>query len=252
MPNYIKLGNLRIEIPEPANNGGGGGGGGSSSLLTGLLAFYNLSDLTDASGNGNTLTNNGISFSAGKIGNAANGGSGSQYLTAANLTLGNLSALTVTFWTNHQDKTGGDLLDEIFGAWYGGSNPFLLAFGGFGQYQAIGVNTLGVGLKTSSGMKFHWDTTPRTTNAWRFVAAKFVADDAVSIKTNNEAWLSSSVSGGPLSPQIQPVRILDGGDNQGLRSPSQLDALGIWNRALTDAEVTELYNAGAGKEHPFA
>jgi hypothetical protein len=82
MPNYIKLGNLRIEIPEPANNGGGGGGGGgSSSLLTGLLAFYNLSDLTDSSGNGNTLTNNnGVTFSSGKIGNAATL-NGSNWLT---------------------------------------------------------------------------------------------------------------------------------------------------------------------------
>jgi len=254
MPNYIKLGNLRIEIPEPANNGGGGGGGGggSTSLLTGLQAFYNLSDLTDASGNGNTLTNNGgVTFASGKIGNAANGGSGSQYLTAPNLVLGGLSALTVTFWTNHQDKTES-ALDEVFGSWYAGSNPFLISFGGFGQYGSTGAETLGVGIVTSSGMKFHWETTPRTTNAWRFVAVKFVADDAVSIKTNNEAWLSSSVSGGPLSPQTQPVRILDGGDNQGLRSPSQLDALGIWNRALTDAEIAELYNAGTGKEHPFA
>ena len=47
-------------------------GGGGTSLTTGLQAFYKLDDLTDSSGNGNALTNNGdVSFSSGKIGNAA-------------------------------------------------------------------------------------------------------------------------------------------------------------------------------------
>jgi hypothetical protein len=45
------------------------GGGGGSSLLTGLAVSWPLADLTDASGNGNTLTNsNGVTFSTGKLG----------------------------------------------------------------------------------------------------------------------------------------------------------------------------------------
>jgi hypothetical protein len=30
-----------------------------------------------------------------------------------------------------------------------------------------------------------------------------------------------------------------------------IDELGIWNRALTGAEITALYNGGAGRSYPF-
>ena len=36
-----------------------------------------------------------------------------------------------------------------------------------------------------------------------------------------------------------------------LRVNGTLDAVGWWHRVLTDEEITELYNAGAGLEHPF-
>jgi hypothetical protein len=31
-----------------------------------------------------------------------------------------------------------------------------------------------------------------------------------------------------------------------------LDEVGMWDRALSDGEVSELYNSGAGKSHPFS
>jgi hypothetical protein len=31
-----------------------------------------------------------------------------------------------------------------------------------------------------------------------------------------------------------------------------IDEVGTWSRALSAAEETELYNAGAGKTHPFS
>jgi hypothetical protein len=34
-------------------------------------------------------------------------------------------------------------------------------------------------------------------------------------------------------------------------TPGIYDEIGIWHRALTAGDVTELYNAGAGKQHPF-
>lgn len=63
-----------------------------SSLLTNLVAYWALSDLSDASGNGHTLTNNAsVTFGAGKLGNAA-------YLTnAANQ---GLSLTTITLADN--------------------------------------------------------------------------------------------------------------------------------------------------------
>ena len=40
--------------------------------------------------------------------------------------------------------------------------------------------------------------------------------------------------------------------NGGLRFNGKLDEIGIWNVALTQSEVTELYNGGTGISYPFA
>jgi hypothetical protein len=217
------------------------------ALTDNLLAFYKLSDLSDSSGNNRTLTNTGnVSFASGKLGNAAFG-NGSNYFTS-DLQIGGLQNLTFTFWTNHADKTDGDLLDEVFGTWYAGSGPLIGAFGGLGQYQSpVAANTFGVGLNTEGGMQFFWDQTPRTTNDWRFIAVKFVGGESLSIKINDEAWQTFPVNGAALIAQSDLVRLLDGGDNIGLQN-SKLDAFGIWNRALSDAEFAELYNNGTGLE----
>ena len=37
----------------------------------------------------------------------------------------------------------------------------------------------------------------------------------------------------------------------GLNFVGSIDEVGVWNRALTSAEVIELYNSGAGITHPF-
>jgi hypothetical protein len=50
--------------------------------------------------------------------------------------------------------------------------------------------------------------------------------------------------------------ILDSIFNQGETNTNALDGkgdeVGIWNRALTTTEITELYNGGSGKTHPFS
>ena len=245
MPNYIKLGNLRIEIPEPApvdpGDGGnnGGGGGGSSSLLTGLLAFYNLSDLTDASGNGNNLTNSGgVTFSTGKIGNAASYFAGSHLLLENFSGLNGLSSWAATFWVKVSSEIGG------FGShiWIG--NP--LNEGSIVLALNIDENPTNNLLRASQlsygGFDFTYDQ-------WHFWA---VSCDSGSVSFYKDAQLISTLQGsaaalsGPLS--ISVGQDLRWGD----QPPGSADAFGIWSRALTSAEVTELYNAGTGKEHPFA
>jgi hypothetical protein len=42
-----------------------------------------------------------------------------------------------------------------------------------------------------------------------------------------------------------------GGDNTDQDYDGQIDEVGIWNRALTSSEITELYNSGTGLTYPF-
>ena len=231
MPNYIKLGNLRIEIPEPANNGGGGGGGGGGEgLLSGLLAFYNLSDPTDASGNNRTLTNNGgVTFSAGKIGNAAVFDGSSDF--QLDLNLSQASALSVSFWWMwDQSIDGSNILNGPINAYvYPGDN--------------FKIDLSDGGLNTTV-------LTNLTTGVWRHCT--LVAD-----ASGRSVFMDGTMVASNQTPYANYGNVTQ---NIGRHSdyPSQyqffgkLDALGLWSRALTSAEITELYNAGTGKEHPFA
>src|SRR5436190_21285349 len=73
------------------------------SLFDGVVAAWKLSDLTDATGRGNTLTNNNsATFNTGKIGNAAYfTGSSSQYLSRS----------------SNADLQAGDI-DFTLGCWF--------------------------------------------------------------------------------------------------------------------------------------
>lgn len=231
MPNYIKLGNLRIEIPE-ANNNGGGGGGGGEGLLSGLLAFYNLSDLTDASGNGNTLTNNGgVTFSSGKIGNAA-------VFSEPEQSLERLIPLAVgpksfSFWFRRSA--------QISGGGYSNYTYLLLNFNEGTPNAALTMRDDGTLMEISNTVNYNDDI-------WHHYCASITTGATTqyidgSIVQNEGAFFTADTASDKTA-----LRNSLGFANGNI----DLDAVGIWSRALTSAEVTELYNAGTGKEHPFA
>jgi hypothetical protein len=230
MPNYIKLGNLRIEIPEPANNGGGGGGGGGGAgLLNGLLAFYNLSDLTDASGNGNTLTNNnGVTFSSGKIGNAAIIDAEGEFLSTS-LAVPN-SDWTMSVWVNADAEQPDPYSTFIFNEGLATSvycNASELAYYFSSSVATINTSILGQWAHVVFGVK----------NGGSF------------IRLNDSTQGTGPQPGSTNEPLRFGSNTGAGGNN---KFTGKLDAVGLWSRALSDAEITELYNAGAGKEHPFS
>jgi hypothetical protein len=228
MPNYIKLGNLRIEIPEPANNGGGGGGGGAG-LLNGLLAFYNLSDLSDASGNGNTLTNNGdVTFSSGKIGNAATF-NGSNWLDVAITN----SVKTLSSWIKVLNGSSYNIIAE------------------FDNLQIQFISNGAIRLNGGSGEESF--NSGANDGNWHHLSVVFSDSGNFGfldgVKTTLTTNYISMVNRSNVAKGVAFGATIGG---QYDRWSGQLDSIGLWNRALSDAEVTELYNAAAGKEHPFA
>ena len=219
-----------------------------TGLRDGLLAFYKLSDTSDSSGRGNTLTNNdGVTFVAGKIGNAAEF-DGENYLETESVDLTGLTALTICFWVQHEDEEG-DVLNEVAGDWDAGSGPIFIGFGGLGQEVLYGYATLGVRINTSVDDFTVIDPTDRNSD-WRFVAIRYTGT-SLQLRTNNGAWITTVVTGSPpLDLTNGYFRIGDGGDGVPLADGDKLDAFGIWGRALSDAEIDALYNNGTGRELP--
>jgi Concanavalin A-like lectin/glucanases superfamily/GLEYA domain len=199
---------------------------GTNPLLQGLLAFWKLDDLTDSSGNGNSLTNNGdVQFVAGKIGNAAVF-DGSNYLDVfmASLPQGSQDR-TISFWFNSSK------IEPQVPLYYGNSSDGELVLFYIDQNTVI-VSPYGEGVNS-----------PETLNDGNWHHILF--------ETNNQTWLlyidgvlkdsqyrSTSTNGTMLTMGFGPD-----GNTEG-----SIDAVGIWNRALSHAEVAVLYNNGNGIE----
>jgi hypothetical protein len=196
------------------------------ALTDNLLAFYKLSDLSDSSGLNRTLTNNGnVTFAPGKIGDAGVF-DGSNYLdvSMASLPQGSQDR-TISFWFNSL-KTNPQVP-----LYYGTPSSGELVLFYIDQNTVI-VSPYGDGVASSEQL---------SDGNWHHIL----------FETNNQTWLlyidgvlkdsqyrSTSTNGTALT-------IGSGSDGN---VEGQIDAVGIWNRALSNAEVAELYNNGTGLE----
>jgi hypothetical protein len=193
-------------------------------LLNGLLAFYKLGDTSDSSGNGNTLTNNGgVDFVNGKIGNAAEFDE-SNYLSVS------LSGITknssASVWINQSSQN---------------ETPLVLGQTGIGNISIrddgyIGAFLGDFGVITSDVVADFGD--------WYHIVGIY---DGVIFKLFVNGVLKATQS---TSRFLDNNLLYIGGEGGG-QFNGLIDAVGIWNRALSDAEITALYNAGHGIEHPF-
>jgi hypothetical protein len=203
------------------------------ALTDNLLAFYKLSDLSDSSGNNRTLTNNGnVSFASGKLGNAAVF-DGSNYLDT-NVSVNNNSAFTISCWSNCDSIQGGD--NAIFGSMTtNDERAVLFGYGDGNSYASL--NTADNGYVQISGPSIPINQWMHLTLTYNGSKAKMYVDGVL----YSEADCSGIVNAEPS------IRIGADGNN-GCNFIGKVDSAGIWNRALSSAEVAELYNNGTGLE----
>jgi hypothetical protein len=217
------------------------------ALTDNLQAFYKLSDTSDSSGNNRTLTNNGnVSFASGKIGDAGVF-DGSNYLTLnTNGSFSFASGITFSGWLKQTDISESE--NKFFGLIPQNGLPFYASIlnsyldGAYnGQVFAdMGHGADNFSLNESNSARLQLDT-------WEFVA---IAVD----NTNWSLWINDFKVTFPTPAAINSEtinEIIIGAGSQGpYDAPfnGSIDAVGIWNRALNDAEVAALYNNGTGLE----
>lgn len=227
---------------------------GGSPLLTGLSAFWKMEEASgaraDASGDGLNLTaNNNPVGVAGKIGNAC------QLVKASNqflshiddpklhlasvshsvvgwFNVASLGAVSV-FWSKDNNGSGGNDRSASL-AFYSANLHYNL----FDNANNVVLDAIAPGGQIGLA-------------AWLFIAVRY---DAVAgtgnIRVGNTLNSNATKTGTPFST-ASPFRV--GADNGGSARnfDGAVDALGIWQRVLSDAELDLLYNSGAGKEWPF-
>jgi hypothetical protein len=191
------------------------------SLTTGLQAFYKLDDLTDSSGNGNTLTNNGdVSFASGKLGNAAVF-DGSNYFSS-DVSLDMSQSGSISLWVKSNDVSGWQTI-----------------LGGTGLNIGVDPTNSQLFVNDFSSMPQVFISGYTPDDSWVHLT---VVADASDLKIYFNGSLNASATNGLGNPTIN----IGGTGNENFIG--SVDAVGIWNRALSDAEVAELYNTGTGLE----
>ena len=219
------------------------------ALTTNLQAYYKLDEssgnATDSSGNGYTGTNTSVTYSAGKINNGAlfNGSS-------AFLDMGVFVQLTGDYTLSVWIKP-----TTIPGA---GVYPMLLARrtepATNGDYNILMNGDISgkfnYSLRDSAAWKGLTSTTIPTAGNWYHVVITKLGTLATMYVNGVSEATDNTFPVTPVS--ATPNFFLGKATSGGNFLDAMEDEVGVWSRALSSAEVTELYNGGAGLQYPFS
>jgi hypothetical protein len=195
-----------------------------------LLAFWKLDNLTDSRGNRYTLTNNGgVQFVAGKIGNCAEF-NGTNELTNSSFTpvFNAAQDFSISFWANPTSNVLGTTVGG------GGNGVFNIHNDSSGTLNFNNAQAGDVNVPNAF-----------TVGTWKhYVCIKAGGRSKVYINGSEVYNQNSNVSYTNTTTTISIGRYPGGT----LPYQGYIDAVGIWQRALTLQEIQTLYNNGNGLE----
>ena len=223
-------------------------------LTTNLVSYWKLDE---SSGNaadsvgGNTLTNNGtVTYSAGKINNAADFDGSTDYLSKTdNAALSITNNLSISCWIN---QGAGRITNDIIVAKSMAANL---------GYELRIRNSAGADWAPTTYIsqtgdnvtEDQWYTATgyiNSTGTWYHIVTTYASGtcliyvNASSIGLTNSGGTTSifdNTTAFTVGARADPLEYFHG----------SIDEVGIWNRVLSAAEVTTLYNGGAGNQYPF-
>lgn len=204
---------------------------GRSTLLNGLTHYWPLDDARDAvSGSVGSVEGTGTSFASAKNGNGLVGtGTGMLYVGAGPTGAAPRSFAGWVFVTSGSGSfyVGGTDVNgsgTAFGCYYVSSDWLSVWIGGATVYPC----------RMYKNTWQHFVLTYDGTNIEGYLnAEKGTSQNVGTLNTTADTWGLGGVT--PAGACLN----------------GKLDECAMWNRALTQAEVTELYRSGSGKFWPF-
>lgn len=247
MPNIVNgLGQIKVGVkPTPP-----------PTLGNGLYSVYNADNNTnDSFGSRNGTAMGGLTYTTGKIGQAFQFNGTTSYVDIGdNFDIGT-SSWSYSLWFKNDSTISSQTL---FAKSYSGA-----AVGRFFATLTTG-NELRFSLETTSGSVLIIRTgTIVPLSTWNHVVYVVDRNDKIKIYLNGSLITPITVSGtNNLTPfistnfnNIYPFRIGSNTASNGTGAvgvfTGQIDAFNVWDKALTQSEITELYNYGNGKQYPF-
>lgn len=224
-----------------------------STLLTNLYAVYKAeNNANDSLGVYNGTAQGGLTYSTGKSGNAFTFNGTTGLVALPNSSFDFMNKFSISAWVKIPSAP------TAFAAVFGNYNYLGLKEYGY----AITINTsknIRFELHGAGGSNTFSGTTVLALNTWYHIT---IIRDSVS-KTSymyiNGALEAQATNTGiaiayganAIQPTIGALRWNDGTLQQTNFLNGSVDELYIWNKELIATEVTELYNAGAGKFYPY-
>jgi hypothetical protein len=228
--------------------------GGWSTLNQGLVAYYPFNgNSNDSSGYGNNGTNNGATLTADRFDNA-NGAyifnGTSNYIEVPESPNLINQHITLAAWVSPSQSSRMIVLGKLVFANAADEQYTLTIEGGFKPWVSIKRNSNcvpGAGWNTASGV----DTI--VTNTWTFMTGTWdgtvlrIYQNGVldSLNTSVPAGAIDSCTGGDL-------RIGANWSSDPIYFNGKIDDIRIYNRALSDSEISELYHLDGWPEAPLA
>ena len=206
----------------------------------GLVGWWGFNgNAQDGSGNGNHGTVNGATLTTDRFGNQ-NGSYSfdglSNFISGSLINLSNTELTTVSAWIYYSGNAGGQPYDSYF------------QLGDYGQHTfAYAYNYTGHNLDLYSQCFTNPYTGINLNNSWHSV---IVVDSFFVTKIYINGQLLTSFSSGNPNCYLNSNTYFIGGGNDNQYVTGKLDDIGIWNRALTQQEITNLYNAQSGVAIP--
>lgn len=230
------------------------------ALTDQLEGYWNLDESSgnaaDSTANANTLTNNGTTpYVAAKINNGADFElASSQSLSRADSTsLSVTGNISIAGWIKVESDPAADTTYCIAGKWFstGDQRSYFFGYDNNGgvkhlqfTYVSDGVandTESSIGTTLTAGTFFHVAATVVVATK----VVKFYVDGVETTGTNADANATA------IFDSTADFALGKLGSNAAFFMDGILDEVGVWSRALTAAEITELYNGGAGLAYPF-
>ena len=206
----------------------------------GLVSWWRAEgNALDALGANNGTLQGGATFAPGEVGQAFSFNGSSSYVSAPDSPSLRPSSLTLEGWVNFNSlPTGsGILFAKTVGT--GTSESYVVWYAGTTLFGAVG--TVG-GVQTVSST---WTPTPGT---WHHVALTFdEAGQSLRLFVDGVSVASATVAI-TIGYDNHPLMIGAEFENEALATffPGLIDEVGFYNRALTNAEIQSIFNAGSG------
>lgn len=228
-------------------------GGSVNPLNTSLYAVYKAeSNANDSLATYNGTAQGGLTYTAGKSGNAFTFNGTTAYVSLPNNMINSLTGnFSVNMWVNVVNTGANQSL--FSGKIYDGTNSYGIAIvnNGYNYIQICNGTSTVTSLQEASSNPY---------GTWYMVTVTRKASTGTKIYYNGTLSVSNTST---INPVFHPtlatkcaIGALDystsyGGIYYYCANGTKIDEVNIWNKELTSTEVTELYNASTGKFYPY-